>query len=68
MGEVKLKACPFCGGKAMEVNDDVTDMHVLYPVHYVGCTVCLAQGPIANVKNKMEAILKWNVRAGREDA
>lgn len=46
MTEIKLKSCPFCGGKAekVEQHSDFTFTVLVY----IRCTDCFAQTPIYN--------------------
>ena len=61
MADVVLKNCPFCGGSPRQMRADISDMTVDYPMRFIGCAVCLAQGPIG--KDDKEAEDKWNARS-----
>lgn len=55
MDEIKLKPCPFCGGKAEMLNCSPKDWLVI-------CPVCC--GMVERwVETKEEAITQWNRRA-----
>lgn len=57
MGEIKLKPCPFCGGKAILVE------HPLGSLWITKCTHC---GTTSGVKNRREyAEMAWNKRVGQ---
>jgi Lar family restriction alleviation protein len=51
--EIKLKPCPFCGGKAEMVSDFEDE-------HYVYCTGC--KGGWKTMENPEEAAAAWNRR------
>lgn len=50
---IKLKPCPFCGGKASFYND--------FGEMFIQCENCLSRGPLVYTPQK--AIKAWNRRA-----
>ena len=50
----ELKACPFCGGEAVETHNGA--------FHYVVCVKCYARSP--RTLSQKEAKDKWNRRVG----
>lgn len=60
MSGLKLKPCPFCGGKAEAVVDDETETLLI-----IQCTECKAQ--TAGHDFLSSAIYAWNRRADNEN-
>ena len=61
---VKLKPCPFCGGKAWTLcHADYWEKNAGV-VSYVGCTECKARSDL--FANMDDAIAAWNRRANDE--
>lgn len=59
MDEIKLKPCPFCGGKA-----DILGENKYLPGTIVHCTECQVETPM--YKNREDAIKAWNRRVQDE--
>lgn len=61
MGKGKLKACPFCGCKVIEIRD-------MFVVGYkkAVCTNC--GGQTTTSRNITEAVKRWNRRKEVKDA
>lgn len=60
---MKIKPCPFCGGKAWAYSGST--YHFESGFGWIcACKACDAQGEIG--KTKAEAIRKWNRRDGKE--
>lgn len=59
MGELELKRCPFCGGKAKLLKKNHREYK---PTYYVRCTsfTCLVE--TSQCHNKHEAVRIWNRR------
>lgn len=57
----ELKSCPFCGGTALELDDDLLPSVGLCYNHWVCCIPCEIEGPRGATRE--EAIEKWNTRA-----
>lgn len=67
MSDVKLKPCPFCGGKAVRVGFlDTTDPLTGLGTRFIGCKRCCVVS-FANVTDR-GAIEAWNRRAGKRHA
>lgn len=67
--EVKLRVCPFCGGKA-ELIDESEDWYAEYSMDsewvnlpmWIQCTQCYAQISASEYDAKEDIIMKWNAR------
>lgn len=64
MPDVKLRECPFCGGKSKLKR--FRSKYALFNVaYYVECSVCKVRTTMAFESE--EPIESWNCRAGEED-
>lgn len=63
MGEIKLKPCPFCGGKAY-----IQRLAMGALPYFVECgdESCIANGISTSFKTERKAAEAWNKRAGQE--
>lgn len=60
MPAIDKKPCPFCGEKIiLHLKDDIRDVR---DVHWVYCTSCRAEGPLASSWDKAQEL--WNIRLG----
>ena len=59
MTNIKLKSCPFCGGKAEYI---VCGLDAFY----ICCKQCRASSKIYN--KKLEAITAWNMRINHDNS
>lgn len=59
MDEIKLKPCPFCGGKGVEILED--ENKYLYYRYMAQCQKCGANAKLGRTKE--EACKAWNQRA-----
>lgn len=59
----KLKRCPFCGGKAVDIESE--DSSIEEPIYYIECTKCGASTYAEYTLD--EAISDWNRRAKNTD-
>ena len=62
MDEIKLKPCPFCGGKGVEILEDGNKY--LYYRYMAQCQKCGANAKLSRTKE--EARKAWNRRAEHE--
>ena len=82
MREIKLKSCPFCGGKAAYITaDNVSEHHCVGFDFWVGCEDCkmvlpgrykirftFSEDGEPRILNDERSVAaeKWNKRAGQE--
>ena len=62
MDEIKLKPCPFCGGKGVEILED--ENKYLYYRYMAQCQKCGANAKLGRTKE--EARKAWNRRADHD--
>ena len=64
--QIKLKPCPFCGGKAMLLSTD-TPLFGETPRFFVTCAVCGVETPRI-ARKRTEAANAWNRRVDNEQS
>lgn len=62
MSEIKLKPCPFCGGKAKLKSYELKEP-AASTLYWVACSKCFAK-TTSKLFSEVEAINKWNMRYG----
>lgn len=65
---MKIKPCPFCGEKLLEVRELNGGPGIGVDGHYVKCSnmKCFAEGPIGTTKRN--AVELWNNRESHEES